>query len=117
MSEFIERVKAGEVDPPCELCGGIVKSDAILFEQALVPEVINRAMQVAEECDLMLAVGSTLAVTPAAYVVDRARASDAKVAIINGGPTERDRYAHVLLRGGISPILSALLERAGLADQ
>jgi NAD-dependent deacetylase len=116
MSEFIERVKAGEVDPPCELCGGIVKSDAILFEQALVPEVINRAMQVAEECDLLLAVGSTLAVTPAAYVVDRARASDSKVAIINGGPTERDRYAHVLLRGGISPILSDLLQRAGLAE-
>jgi NAD-dependent deacetylase len=72
---------------------------------------------VAEECDVLLAVGSTLAVTPAAYVVDRARASDAKVAIINGGPTERDRYAHVLLRGGISPILTNLLLRAGLTGQ
>lgn len=117
MSEFIERVKAGEVDPHCELCGGIVKSDAILFEQALVPEVIDRAMQVAEECDLLLAIGSTLAVTPAAYVVDRARASDSKVAIINGGPTERDRYAHITLRGGISPILTELLTRSGLSKR
>jgi NAD-dependent deacetylase len=117
MSEFIERVKAGELDPPCELCGGIVKSDAILFEQALVPEVIDRAMRVAQECDLLLAVGSTLAVTPAAYVVDRARASNSKVAIINGGPTERDRFAHVTLRGGISPILTELVHRAGITPQ
>jgi len=117
MSEFIERVKAGELDPPCELCGGIVKSDAILFEQALVPEVIDRAMRVAQECDLLLAVGSTLAVTPAAYVVDRARASNSKVAIINGGPTERDQFAHVTLRGGISPILTELVHRAGITPQ
>ena len=114
MAEFIERVKAGEPDPHCELCGGIVKSDAILFEQALVPEVINRAMTVAEECDVLLAVGSTLAVTPAAYVVERARAAGAHVVIINGEPTERDRYAHVCLRGSISPILSDLVFRAGL---
>ena len=114
MAEFIERVKAGEPDPHCELCGGIVKSDAILFEQALVPEVINRAMTVAEECDVLLAVGSTLAVTPAAYVVERARAAGAHVVIINGEPTERDRYAHVCLRGSISPILSDLVLRAGL---
>ena len=114
MAEFIERVKAGEPDPHCELCGGIVKSDAILFEQALVPEVINRAMTVAEECDVLLAVGSTLAVTPAAYVVERARVAGAHVVIINGEPTERDRYAHVCLRGSISPILSDLVLRAGL---
>lgn len=114
MAEFIERVKAGEPDPPCELCGGIVKSDAILFEQALVPEVINRAMTVAEECDVLLAVGSTLAVTPAAYVVERARAAQAQVVIINGEPTERDRYAHICLRGSISPILNDLVVRAGL---
>ncbi|MEY3805527.1 MAG: NAD-dependent deacetylase [Actinomycetota bacterium] len=114
MADFIERVKAGDPDPHCELCGGVVKSDAILFEQALVPEVIDRAMRVAEECDVLLAVGSTLAVTPAAYVVERARASQSRVAIINGGPTERDRYAHLCLRGSISPILTDLVRRAGL---
>lgn len=113
MAEFIERVKAGDPDPHCELCGGVVKSDAILFEQALVPEVINKAMQVAEECDVLLAVGSTLAVTPAAYVVERARAASARVVIINGEPTERDRYAHVHLRGSISPILTDLVSRSG----
>lgn len=109
MQELIDRVIAGDPDPACELCGGIVKSDAILFEQALVPEVIDRAMRVAEECDVLLAVGSTLAVTPAAYVVERARAAGARVVILNGEPTERDRYGHVLLRGGISPTLSHLV--------
>ena len=55
---------AGEEDPPCEVCGGILKSDTISFGQALVPEVIDRAMQVSEECDLLLAVGSTLSRVP-----------------------------------------------------
>ncbi len=112
MGEFIARVRAGDPDPHCELCGGIVKSDAILFEQALNPEVIERSFREAEECDLMLAIGSTLAVTPAAYVVDRARASDSRVVIINGGPTERDHYAHLILAGGISEILTELVARA-----
>lgn len=115
MGELIARVIAGDPDPACDLCGGIVKSDAILFEQALVPEVIDRAMTVAEECDVLLAVGSTLAVTPAAYVVERARAAGARVVIVNGGPTERDRYAHQILTGGITPILRDLVTRVGAA--
>lgn len=113
MSEFIARVRAGDPDPHCESCGGIVKSDAILFEQALVPAVINGSFAAAEQCDVLLAIGSTLAVTPAAYVVDRARAANKKVIIINGGPTERDHYAHLILRGGISQILGELVARAG----
>lgn len=113
MAEFIERVRAGDPDPHCELCGGIVKSDAVLFEQALDPAVINGSFDAAENCDVLLAIGSTLAVTPAAYVVDRARASNKKVVIINGGPTERDQYAHIILRGDISRILTDLVARAG----
>jgi NAD-dependent SIR2 family protein deacetylase len=46
-------------------------------------------------------------------VVDRARASNKKVVIINGGPTERDQYAHIILRGDISRILTDLVARAG----
>lgn len=113
MSEFIVRVRAGDPDPHCELCGGIVKSDAILFEQALVPDVINGSFLAAEQCDVLLAIGSTLAVTPAAYVVDRARAEKKKVIIINGEPTERDHYADLILRGDISQILGELVTRAG----
>lgn len=111
MSEYIERVIAGDPDPHCELCGGIVKSDAILFEQPLVPEVIGRAFAEAEMCDLLLAVGSTLAVSPANGVVPRARAAGAQVVIINGESTAMDRYAHQILLGSISPALREILRR------
>ena len=106
MGEFIARVRAGDPDPHCELCGGIVKSDAILFEQALVPEVIERAMREADECDLLIAVGSTLAVSPANGVVPRARATGAKVVIINGQNTAMDRFADELLIASITPARS-----------
>ena len=112
MGEFIARVRAGDPDPHCELCGGIVKSDAILFEQALVPEVIERAMREADECDLLIAVGSTLAVSPANGVVPRARATGAKVVIINGQGTEMDRFADVLLIASITPALQAIVASA-----
>ncbi len=92
MAEALARVRAGEEDPPCEVCGGILKSDTISFGQALVPEVIDRAMQVSEECDLLLAVGSTLSVYPAANCVPRAKAAGARVVIVNGGPTDMDAH-------------------------
>ena len=70
-------MRAGEADPPCLVCGGILKSDTISFGQALVPEVIDRAFDVSEQCDLMLAVGSTLSVYPAANCVPIATAAPA----------------------------------------
>lgn len=113
MPEVLERVRAGEDDPSCRRCGGILKSDTISFGQALVPDVIDRALTVAEECDLLLAVGSTLSVSPANHVVPRAKAARRKVVIINGDPTEMDRFADELLLGPISPILTTLVALAG----
>ncbi|MGI9645867.1 MAG: SIR2 family NAD-dependent protein deacylase [Ilumatobacteraceae bacterium] len=109
MAETLERVRAGEDDPPCLVCGGILKSDTISFGQALVPEVIDRALRVSDECDVMLAVGSTLSVFPAANCVPRAKASGAQLVIVNGDETAMDRYADQLLFGGISEILPALV--------
>ena len=113
MSEFIARVRAGDPDPHCELCGGIVKSDAVLFEQSLDQDVLRRSFSEAEECDVLLAIGTTLGVIPAAYVVDRANAAGRKVIIVNGEPTERDHYAHLILQGDITRILTDLVARAG----
>ena len=113
LEHFLDRVRAGEEDPACELCGGIIKTDVILFEEPLVPEVIRAALGAGEECDLLLAIGSTLSVTPAAYVVDRARAAGRRIVIINGGPTERDMYADVILEGSITPIITSLVDIAG----
>lgn len=109
MNQALERVRAGDADPACLECGGILKSDTISFGQALVPEVIDRAMYVSDQCDLMLAVGSTLSVFPAANCVPRAKAAGARVIIVNGGETAMDRYADWLLVGQIGELLPALV--------
>jgi len=109
MRETLDRVRSGEADPPCLVCGGIVKSDTISFGQSLIPEVIDRAMRVSEECDLMLAVGSTLSVYPVANCVPIAKRAGAAVVIVNGQATEMDRHADHLLIGQIADILPALV--------
>ena len=113
MERVLQRVRAGEDDPPCRSCGGILKSATISFGQNLVPDDLVRADQAARECDLMLAVGSTLAVYPAAGVVPVARKEGARIVIVNGDPTEMDDLAHAVLRGSISEILPRIVGTAG----
>ena len=108
MQDVLERVRAGVDDPACLECGGILKSDTISFGQALVPEVINRAMIAAAEADLLLAVGSTLQVQPVASVVPLARRAGARVVIVNNEPTPMDPLAHALLRDPIGEVLPAI---------
>jgi len=110
MEEALARVRAGEDDPPCPACGGIQKSDTISFGQALVPEVIDRAMIVAAECDLLLAVGSTLQVYPVAGVVPLAKRAGARVVIVNAEPTGMDDIADAVVRGAIGELLPLLCE-------
>jgi NAD-dependent deacetylase len=112
MEEALDRVRAGDEDPACEHCSGILKSATISFGQALVPEDIARAERAASEADVLLAVGSTLTVYPAAGVVPLAKAAGAKVIIVNGEPTAYDDLADVVLRGPISELLPALLPEA-----
>jgi NAD-dependent deacetylase len=109
MEEALDRVRAGEDDPDCPRCGGIIKSATISFGQALVPEVIDRAMSVAEEADVLLAVGTSLQVFPVANMVPLARRAGARVVIVNGEPTAMDDLAHAVLRGQISELLPALV--------
>ena len=109
MREALDRVRAGEEDPPCRACGGILKSDTISFGQSLVPEVIDRALRVSGESDLMLAIGSTLSVYPAANCVPTAKRTGSKVIIVNGQPTEMDHHADHLLIGQIGDILPQLV--------
>lgn len=111
MEELLARVAVGEGDPACEVCGGIVKSDTISFGQSLVPEVIDRAMDASEACDLFLAVGTMLSVYPVANTLPRARAAGARTVIVNGTPTEMDGRADAVLRGQIGEVLPALVER------
>jgi NAD-dependent deacetylase len=108
MRETLKRVIAGDKDPRCELCGGILKSDTILFEQSLVPEVIDAAFRASEDCDVLLAVGSTLGVYPAASCVPRAKAAGARIVIVNGGPTDMDSIADEFVTGDINTVLPRL---------
>jgi len=108
MLDVLERVRAGDPDPACEVCGGVLKSDTISFGQALVPEVIDAALTAADGADLLLAAGSSLGVFPAANVVPRARAAGAKVVIANGEPTRMDRFADALVLGPLGETLPLL---------
>ena len=110
MSRTLDRVIAGEEDPECRSCGGILKSATISFGQGLVARDLQRADSAAQECDLLLAIGTTLAVYPIAAMVPTARESGARIVIINGEPTEMDSIAHAVLTGSISHILPRIIQ-------
>jgi NAD-dependent deacetylase len=114
MAEVLERVRSGEEDPKCiahlqagagEACGGILKSATISFGQDLVPRDLERAERAALDCDLLLAVGTSLAVYPAAGLVPLAARSGARIVIVNAEPTDLDALADVVVRGSISKLL------------
>lgn len=109
MIRALARVEAGEEDPDCRTCGGMLKSATISFGQGLVEQDLARAFAAAEQCDLLLAIGTTLAVYPIASMVPVAREAGAKIVILNGEATEMDAVADAVLRGSISDILPALI--------
>jgi NAD-dependent deacetylase len=117
MQLVLERVRAGEEDPACRDCGGILKSDTISFGQQLLPEVIDRAMRVAAEGDVFIAVGSTLQVYPVAGAVDIARSAGVRVIIVNAERTPYDEVADAVLPGSISEILPAILGSASRSQK
>jgi NAD-dependent deacetylase len=108
MQPVLERVRAGEADPPCRDCGGILKSDTISFGQQLVPEVIEGALQAAREADLLLSVGTSLRVFPIANAVPIAREAGARIVIMNAEATQFDDIADARLDGWISEELPQL---------
>ena len=109
MSRALDRVLAGEEDPECRSCGGILKSATISFGQGLVARDLQRADTAAGECDLLLAIGTTLGVYPIAAMVPTASEAGARIVIVNGEPTEMDAIANVVLQGSISQILPQLI--------
>ncbi|HEX4235733.1 MAG TPA: Sir2 family NAD-dependent protein deacetylase [Caldimonas sp.] len=105
MEEALARVRAGEDDPPCPDCGGIQKSDTISFGQSLVAAVIDRALRVAREADLLLAIGTTLQVQPVAGMVPIAAGAGAGIVIVNDQATAMDALADVVVRAPIGEVL------------
>jgi NAD-dependent deacetylase len=109
MGVALDRVRAGEDDPPCVTCGGILKSATISFGQSLVAADLQRADRAARECDLLLAVGTTLTVSPICDVVPLAYQHGAAVVIVNAEATPFDSLADVVVRTPIGDALPAIL--------
>jgi NAD-dependent deacetylase len=109
MEPVLDRLRAGEDDPHCLVCGGLLKSATISFGQSLVAADLLRAERAARGCDLLLAVGSTLTVSPACDLVPVAAASGALVVIVNAQPTPYDLIADAVVREPISEALPELV--------
>ena len=108
MEDALERVRAGEVDPPCRSCGGILKSATISFGQSLIPQDLRRAEQAAASCDVFLAAGTSLVVYPVAYLPQVALSAGARLVVLNGEPTPFDDRAHAVVREPLGRSLPAL---------
>jgi len=113
MDAVLERVKAGEEDPRCVECGGVLKSATISFGQMLDPAVLAAAEDAAVDCDLLLAIGSTLTVYPAAGFVPLSKETGARLIIVNAQPTPFDVMADSVVDGSISDVLPSLVATSG----
>jgi NAD-dependent deacetylase len=109
MERALDRVRAGEEDPPCRSCGGILKSATISFGQNLNVTDIERAEMAVSGADLLLCVGSTLTVYPVAGLVPMAARNGTPIVIVNAEQTAMDAIADAVLRGSISEILAELV--------
>lgn len=111
MLEVIERVRSGEPDPACDVCGGILKSATVSFGQDLDVGLLARAEEAAAACDLFLAIGTSLTVYPVARLPELALASGARLVIVNLEPTPLDERADGILRGGCGDLLDRLVSQ------
>lgn len=108
----IAQVDAGDPDPRCPGCGGLVKSATVSFEQVLFPGVVERAYGLAATCDLMIAAGSSLQVYPAAGLPQVAVGHGARLVIVNDEETPLDDLAVLVVRGKAGETLGPAVAKA-----
>ncbi|MEU1012065.1 Sir2 family NAD-dependent protein deacetylase [Streptomyces sp. NPDC005890] len=113
MEDALARVEAGEEDPPCLECGGILKSATVMFGERLDPVVLGEAVAITKACQVFVAVGSSLQVQPAAGLVGVAADHGARIVIVNADPTPYDEIADEVVREPIGTALPVLLGRLG----
>lgn len=106
------RLDAGESDPGCPACGGLVKSATVSFGQNLFPGVIEQALELVASADLVLAIGSSLQVRPAADLPASAARAGVPLAIVNDEPTPLDAMADVVVTGRAGQVLPAAVAAA-----
>jgi NAD-dependent deacetylase len=107
--EVLRRVDAGEADPPCPRCGGILKTATISFGQELRRDVLAAAEAAARDADLFVAVGTSLGVHPAAGLAGIPLETGARLVIVNAEPTPYDVVAAAVLRDPIGEVLPVLV--------
>jgi NAD-dependent deacetylase len=112
MRSAMERIDAGDLDPACLLCGGILKSATISFGQMLDAEVIGAAAEAAADCDVFMAVGTSLTVHPAAGLLELAVGAGSRIVVVNAEPTPYDDLADLVVREPIGSALPLLLGAA-----
>jgi NAD-dependent deacetylase len=111
MAETLDRVRAGEEDPRCLECGGMLKSATISFGENLVASDLMRAQRAAEACDVFLALGTSLGVYPAAALPEIAMTHGARLVIVNAQETPFDQYADAVSHAALGDLLPALVAR------
>lgn len=109
LDEVVARLKTGRL-PICQACGDLVKPDVVLFGE-LLPPVFGEAQALAKGADLLVVLGSSLAVYPVAGLVADARA----VALVNRDPGPFDEDARLVLHAELTPAMHALAETLGLS--
>ncbi|MGX1541639.1 SIR2 family NAD-dependent protein deacylase [Streptomyces adustus] len=116
MEDALARVEAGEDDPPCLECGGILKSATVMFGERLDPVVLGDALAITKACQVFIAVGTSLQVQPAAGLAGVAADHGARLIIVNAEPTPYDEIADEVVREPIGTALPALLRGLAGAD-
>lgn len=91
--------------PTCE-CGGNIKPDVVLYEEGLDDYTVQQSVKYIAEADVLIIGGTSLAVYPAAGLIDYYRGN--KLVVINKSPTPRDKYADILVTGSIGEVLGSL---------
>ncbi|MGH8951694.1 MAG: SIR2 family NAD-dependent protein deacylase [Acidimicrobiia bacterium] len=108
--EILARVEAGDLDPACPECGGMVKTATVMFGELLPEAEMGKAMRFLTVADALLVVGSTVAVWPASDVVMRGAQRSLPIVIVNQGATEADHLAVVKLDAGIGEVLPDIVD-------
>jgi NAD-dependent deacetylase len=111
MPEVLRMIEEGAEVPDCPECKGILKPDAVFFGEALPQETLQEAIRRAKNCDLLVVIGSTLVIYPAAYVPTYAREAGARLAIVNLTSTPFDHYAEVVIRARAGETMSEVMQK------
>jgi len=111
--DILERVKKGENPPLCLQpgCKGLLKSNTILFGESLPEQALMRAYQLSESCNLMLVLGSSLVVYPAAQFPNIAKRCGANLIILNLEETDKDYLADIVINGKIGETLPKIIDK------